>query len=94
MTLENSEETLSKYFSSVEEHPYEDTLRFESADPFMLFYATGHRFCGAKAKAPEYDIPESTFDELYAEVEKTVEKHIAENGYFEVSKQNSVFICS
>ncbi|MGW8378031.1 methyltransferase domain-containing protein [Streptomyces sp. ODS28] len=93
MVLDNAEATLSKHFAEVEERPYVDALRFETPDPFMFFYGTGHRYCGAKAMAGD-DIPQSAFDELHAWVEEKVGERIAEVGYFELSKQNSVFVCS
>ena len=93
MVLDNAEETLVKHFSRVEERPYVDALRFESPEPYMQFYVDGHRYCGALAMAGD-DIPQSMFDQLYAEVESVVKSRIAEVGYFELSKQNSVFVCS
>ncbi|MDT0266106.1 methyltransferase domain-containing protein [Streptomyces sp. DSM 44915] len=92
MVLDNAEETLVKHFSSVEERPYPDTLRFETPEPFMQFYATGHKYCGAKAMAGD-DFPESIFDRLHEEVETVVKQRISDVGYFEVSKRNSVFVC-
>lgn len=93
MVLDNAQEILSRQFGKVEERPYVDALRFESAEPYMTFYATGHKFCGARAMAAN-DYPDSMFDQLYAEVEAKVKARIAEVGYFELSKQNSVFVCS
>lgn len=92
MVLDNAAEILSRHFDNVEERPYADALRFESPEPYMLFYATGHKFCGAKAMAGE-EFPDAMFDQLYAEVESTVKTRIAELGYFELSKRNSVFVC-
>ncbi|MFD0658758.1 class I SAM-dependent methyltransferase [Thermocatellispora tengchongensis] len=92
MVLDNAAEYLSRHFESVEERPYADALRFDTTEPYMEFYATGHKFCGAKAMAGE-DFPESMFDQLYANVEAKVKAAIAERGYFELSKQNSVFVC-
>jgi ubiquinone/menaquinone biosynthesis C-methylase UbiE len=93
MVLDNAADYLNDHFSQVEERPYPDALRFETPEPFMNFYVAGHRFCGAKAMAGD-DIPESTFEALYAEVEGEVRRRIAEFGYFELSKSNSVFVCS
>ncbi|MGQ0840312.1 class I SAM-dependent methyltransferase [Actinokineospora sp.] len=93
MVLDNAEETLVKHFDRVEERPYVDALHFESPEPFMQFYVDGHRYCGALAMAGD-DIPASMFDALHAEVESVVSARIAEVGYFELSKRNSVFICA
>jgi ubiquinone/menaquinone biosynthesis C-methylase UbiE len=93
MTLDNAGEYLASHFDRVEEKPYVDALRFESPEPYMNFYVAGHRFCGAKAMAGD-EIPAELFDALYAEVEAEVSKRIAEVGHFELSKQNSVFVCS
>ncbi|SBT41789.1 class I SAM-dependent methyltransferase [Micromonospora auratinigra] len=92
MVLDNSAEILSRHFDSVEEKPYPDALRFETPEPYMTFYVDGHRFCGAKAMAGD-EFPDSMFDQLYATVEAKVKSVIAEKGYFELSKQNSVFVC-
>ncbi|MBO4206725.1 class I SAM-dependent methyltransferase [Micromonospora echinofusca] len=92
MVLDNSAEILSRHFGSVTENPYPDALRFETPEPYMFFYATGHKFCGARAMAGD-EYPESMFDQLYAEVEAKVKARIAEVGYFELSKRNSVFVC-
>jgi ubiquinone/menaquinone biosynthesis C-methylase UbiE len=93
MVLDNAREILSRHFSEVEERPYQDCLRFENVEPFMSFYADGHRYCGAMAMAGA-DIPEARFKQLHAEVEKTVTRRIDEVGYFELQKQNSVFVCA
>lgn len=93
MTLDNTEETLVKHFRSVEERPYVDALRFETPQPFMEFYATGHRLLGVKAMGGD-EISQEMTDELYRAVEKAVGDRIAEVGYFEVSKRNSVFVCA
>ncbi len=92
MVLDNAAEHLSRHFGSVEERPYLDALRFKTPEPFMEFYAAGHKFCGAKAMAGD-EFPQSMFDQLYAGVETRVKAAIAEKGYFELSKQNSVFVC-
>jgi ubiquinone/menaquinone biosynthesis C-methylase UbiE len=93
MTLDNAAGILATHFEQVQERPYVDALRFDSAVPFMDFYATGHRFCGAKANTVDA-IPEEIFDRLYAEVHRSVARRIADVGYFELSKRNSVFICT
>jgi SAM-dependent methyltransferase len=93
MTLDNAGEFLSSHFGNVEERPYVDSLRFSTAEPFMNFYVAGHRFCGAKAMAGD-ELPESLFEQLYAEVETEVTRRIEEVGFFELSKRNSVFVCS
>lgn len=93
MVLDNAGEILSRHFAQVEERPYRDALRFETPDPFMFFYATGHRYCGARAMAGD-DIDEEMFTRLHAEVESMVQARIDEVGYFELSKSNSVFICA
>jgi ubiquinone/menaquinone biosynthesis C-methylase UbiE len=93
MTLDNAADYLSQHFHSVEERPYVDSLRFSTAEPFMDFYVAGHRLCGAKAMAGD-EIPESLFDQLYADVEAEVNRRIEKVGFFELSKRNSVFVCS
>jgi len=93
MTLDNAAEYLGQHFQHVEERPYLDSLRFSTAEPFMDFYVAGHRFCGAKAMAGD-EIAEPLFEQLYAEVEAEVNRRIDEVGFFELSKRNSVFVCS
>jgi SAM-dependent methyltransferase len=93
MVLDNADEILKRTFGRVEEQPYVDVLRFETPEPYMTFYAAGHRYCGAKAMAGD-DLPAKLFEDLHAEVEGEVRRRIAESGYFELSKQNSVFVCS
>jgi ubiquinone/menaquinone biosynthesis C-methylase UbiE len=92
MVLDNSLEILRRHFDSVEEYPYVDSLRFESAEAYIRFYVDGHRYCGALAMAGD-DMPEMLFKQLQAEVEQNVQRSIDERGYFELSKQNSVFVC-
>jgi SAM-dependent methyltransferase len=93
MVLDNSLEILSRHFGRVEERPYVDSLKFESTEPYMRFYADGHSYCGALPMAGD-DLPETLFKHLHAEVKETVARRIEEHGYFELSKQNSVFVCS
>jgi ubiquinone/menaquinone biosynthesis C-methylase UbiE len=93
MTLDNTAEFVSAHFGSVEEHPYVDALRFETPEPFMNFYAVGHRYCGALAKS-DGQIPQELFDALHADVQEQVRARIAEHGHFELTKRNSVFVCS
>ncbi len=93
MTLDNAAEYLSRHFTQVEEHPYADALRFLTPEPFMEFYTTGHQFCGARAFAGA-EMPESMFDDLAAEVQRIVRQRIADVGYMEITKRNSVFVCS
>ncbi|MEV8118491.1 methyltransferase domain-containing protein [Streptomyces xiamenensis] len=93
MTLDNTAEYAVKHFSSVEERPYADALRFVTPEPFMNFYVAGHRYCGALPKADD-TIPRELFDALHADVERQVSARIAERGYFELTKHNSVFVCS
>ncbi|MFF5481886.1 class I SAM-dependent methyltransferase [Streptomyces sp. NPDC012935] len=92
MTLDNAPEFLRRAFSSVEEKPYVDSLRFDKAEQFMDFYSNGHRLLGVRAHANE-STPQSMIDELYKAVEEAVAKEISEVGYFEISKQVSVFVC-
>jgi ubiquinone/menaquinone biosynthesis C-methylase UbiE len=92
MTLDNAGEYLAKHFSRVQEKPYVDALRFRTVEPFMEFYTTGHRYCGARAMAGD-EYPEALFQALYDEVAATVQRRIDEVGYFELSKRNSVFVC-
>lgn len=93
MTLDNAAEFVADHFDSVEERPYADALRFETPEPFMNFYVVGHRYCGALAKAGD-SIPQELFDALHADVESQVRARIAEHGHFELTKRNSVFVCS
>lgn len=92
MTLDNAMEILSGVFTTVEEKPYLDALRFDKAEQFMNFYANGHRLLGVKAHATD-DIPQAMIDSLYEAIEESVTKTISEVGYFEISKQVSAFVC-
>jgi ubiquinone/menaquinone biosynthesis C-methylase UbiE len=92
MVLDNAGDYLVKHFRRVQERPYVDALRFDTVEPFMEFYTTGHRYCGAKAMAGD-EFPASMFDDLYTEVAALVQRRIDEVGHFELSKRNSVFVC-
>ncbi|MDT0268656.1 methyltransferase domain-containing protein [Streptomyces sp. DSM 44915] len=93
MTLDNTAEYVTEHFDIVDERPYRDALRFTSPKPFMDFYVAGHRYCGALAKAGD-EIPKELFDALHADVEGQVAARIARHGHFELTKRNSVFVCS
>lgn len=92
MVLDNAKEILSRTFTSVEEKPYVDALRFDKAEQFMNFYGNGHRLLGVKAHAGD-TISQTMIDSLYTAVEEAVAKQISNVGYFEISKQASVFVC-
>ena len=92
LTLETASPILQRHFASVEERPYVDSLRFHDPRPFMDFYVVGHRFCGAQAVA-DGAFPQSLFQDLYAWIEEVVRRRIADQGYFEVRKFNSCFVC-
>lgn len=92
MVLDNAGEILARHFADVVEHPYEDALEFEAADPFMTFYAAGHRYCGAKAMAGDVVTPEM-LSSLHDEVEQAVRQEIGSKGRFVLNKRNSVFVC-
>ncbi|MGC4900454.1 class I SAM-dependent methyltransferase [Micromonospora echinospora] len=92
MVLDNAEEILRRTFGSVEEKPYVDSLRFDRSEQFMNFYGNGHRLLGVKAHAGDA-ISQSMIDDLYTAVEEAVAKQISNVGYFEISKQVSVFVC-
>ncbi|WP_162561312.1 hypothetical protein [Salinispora vitiensis] len=92
MVLDNAEEILRRTFGSVEEKPYVDSLRFDRSEQFMNFYGNGHRLLGVKAHAGD-TISQSMIDDLYTAVEEAVAKQISNVGYFEISKQVSVFVC-
>lgn len=92
-SLENGAALLGKHFPRVEVRIYTDQLRFETPEPFMEFYAIGHRYCSARA-VPDPTLTDSMFSKLHQTVEETVRKQIEANGAFVVSKRTGSFVCS
>lgn len=92
MVQDNALEILLQHFEEVTEHPYVDTLVFESASPFLDFYAAGHRYLGAQAMASG-TVSDALLKSLHAEVERRVKEIISLHGKFNLSKQNSIFVC-
>lgn len=92
MVLDNAMEILSSHFEDVVEHSYTDALEFDTPEPFMNFYAAGHRYLGAKAMAGNV-VSQDMLQALHSEVEKAVAAEISNTGRFVLNKQNSIFIC-
>ncbi|MFK0074662.1 class I SAM-dependent methyltransferase [Arthrobacter woluwensis] len=87
----NGKEILGRAFQSVTVHPYEDWLRFEEPQPFMEFYANGHRYAGLEKVAGD-SVSEDLFKALYDDVRRRVSEIINDRGYFRLSKVNVVFV--
>lgn len=92
MVLDNAVEILSKHFDNIVEVPYIDTLVFPTSEPFMNFYATGHRYLGVQAMSGDV-ISKTQIEKLHSLVDQQIKQKIMETGSFILNKQNSIFIC-
>ncbi|MBF4625456.1 class I SAM-dependent methyltransferase [Clavibacter sp. VKM Ac-2872] len=93
LSTHNGNEMLSQHFSAVTDLPYSDALVFTEVEPFLEFYAGGHRFCGAHPLL-EGRVPDSFWEQLADRVGVAVQKRIDEEGAFIVNKENTVFSCT